>query len=128
MRLEGVDVYNPTLPSPQILTDAVGTHLLSTIRGSLIHDTRDAAFNSSQGHYVELAYEQAFGEYSYPRLEAEARQYFTTYQRVDGQGKHTVLIRGQVGWSGDDTPIFERFFAGGFQTFRGFAFRGRQPD
>jgi outer membrane protein insertion porin family len=34
---------------------------------------------------------------------------------------------GQIGWTGSDTPIFERFYAGGFQTFRGFAFRGVSP-
>ena len=127
LRLEDVDVYNPYLPTPPILAESVGTNLLSTVRGSLMHDTRDAAFGSSTGHFIEFGYEQAFGQYNFPRLEAEARQYFTTYQRVDGQGKHTVMVRGQVNWSGSDTPIFEKYFAGGFQTFRGFAFRGVSP-
>lgn len=127
LRLEDVNLYNPSVPAPALLTDSVGRSLLSTVRGSLIHDTRDAAFNTSEGHYVELGYEQAFGQFSYPRLEVEGRQYFTTYQRVDGQGRHTVLVRGQAAWSGSDTPIYERFFAGGFQTFRGFAFRGVSP-
>jgi outer membrane protein insertion porin family len=127
LRLENVDVYNPSVPTPQILAESVGNNLLSTLRGSVMHDTRDAAFGSSSGHYFELGYEQAFGQYNFPRLEVEGRQYFTTYQRVDGQGKHTLMLRGQASWSGNDTPIFERFFAGGFQTFRGFAFRGVSP-
>jgi len=127
IRLEEIDLFNPTLPSPQLLHDAVGANFLSTVRGSLIHDTRDAAFNSSTGHYFELSYEQAFGQFNYPRLEIEGRQYFTTYQRVDGQGKHTVMLHGQGSWSGSETPIFERFFAGGYQNFRGFAFRGVSP-
>jgi len=127
LRLENVDVYNPSVPTPQILAESVGNNLLSTVRGSVMHDTRDAAFGSSSGHYFELGYEQAFGQYNFPRLEVEGRQYFTTYQRVDGQGKHTLMLRGQASWSGNDTPIFERFFAGGFQTFRGFAFRGVSP-
>ena len=33
----------------------------------------------------------------------------------------------QAGYSGDDTPIFERYYAGGFSTIRGFAFRGVTP-
>lgn len=127
LRLEDVRVYNPHLPTPPILAESVGTNFLSTIRGSLMHDTRDAAFGSTSGHYLEFGYEQAFGEYNYPRLEVEGRQYFTTYQRIDGQGKHTLMVRGQANWSGDNTPIFERYFAGGFQTFRGFAFRGVSP-
>ena len=127
LRLEDVDVYNPSVPTPSILKESVGYNLLSTVRASVIHDTRDAAFGSSTGHYIDLGYEQAFGQYNYPRFEAEARQYFTTYQRIDGQGKHTLLLRGQASWSGSDTPIFEKFYAGGFQTFRGFAFRGVSP-
>ena len=127
LRLEDIDLRNPRTPSPKILTDSLGSHLLSTIRGSVMHDTRDAAFGSTEGHYLELAYEQAFGQYKYPRVELEGRQYFTTYRRVDGQGKHTLLLRGQASWSGNDTPLFERFYAGGFQTFRGFAFRGVSP-
>ena len=128
LRLEDIDVYNATVPTPQILANALGFSLLSTIRGSIIHDTRDAAFNTGEGHYLELSYEQAFGQYSYPRVELEGRQYFTTYRRVDGQGKHTITLRGQTSWTGSDTPVFERFFAGGFQTFRGFAFRGVSPS
>ena len=127
LRLEDVDVYNPSVPTPSILQQSVGYNLLSTVRASVIHDTRDAAFGSSSGHYIDLGYEQAFGQFNYPRFEAEARQYFTTYQRIDGQGKHTLLLRGQASWSGSDTPIFEKFYAGGFQTFRGFAFRGVSP-
>ena len=127
LRMEDVHVYNPYLPTPPILEQSVGYNFLSTVRGSLMHDTRDAAFGSSSGHYLEFGYEQAFGQYNFPRLEVEGRQYFTTYQRVDGQGKHTIMVRGQVNWSGSDTPIFEKYFAGGFQTFRGFAFRGVSP-
>ena len=127
LRLEDVDVYHPYRPTPQLLQDSVGHNFLSTIRGSVMHDTRDAAFGSTEGHYLEFAYEQAFAQYHYPRLEVEGRQYFTTYRRVDGQGKHTLLLRGQASWTGSDTPIYERFYAGGFQTFRGFAFRGVSP-
>ena len=30
-------------------------------------------------------------------------------------------------WTGKDTPIFERYYAGGFQSFRGFQYRGVSP-
>jgi outer membrane protein insertion porin family len=33
----------------------------------------------------------------------------------------------QFGITGDDTPIYERFYAGGFSTLRGFQFRGASP-
>ena len=127
LRLEDVDISNPTIPTPPLLTEVLGQTFLSTAHASLTHDTRDAAFLPGSGHYVELGVEQAFGEFSYTRVEAEGRQYFTTYQRADGAGKHTVSVNGQASWTGQDTPIYERFFAGGFQSFRGFAFRGVSP-
>jgi outer membrane protein insertion porin family len=33
----------------------------------------------------------------------------------------------QAGYSGDDTPIYERFYAGGYSTLRGWDFRGVSP-
>ena len=33
-----------------------------------------------------------------------------------------------VGCAGDNTPVYERFFAGGFRSIRGFQFRGVGPD
>jgi outer membrane protein insertion porin family len=127
VRVEDVDVYNAYQPAPPILQQAIGYHLLSTGRANLIHDTRDAAFAATAGHYVEMAYEQAFGQYNFSRFELEGRQYFTTYQRIDGGGKHTLLLYGQMNYTGHDTPIFERYFAGGMQSFRGFQFRGVSP-
>jgi outer membrane protein insertion porin family len=126
-RLENVDIFNPTTPSPPLLAEAVGSNFLSTVQAQIIHDTRDAAFMPSDGHYIAASVEQAFAEFNYTRLDAEGRQYFTLYQRPDGAGKHTLMLRGEVGWTGNDTPIFERFYAGGFQSFRGFMFRGVTP-
>lgn len=81
----------------------------------------------SDGHFYDVAYEQAFGDFNYPRWEGEARQYFTVYNRADGSGRHVLTLAGNLGWSGTDTPVFERYYAGGFQSFRGFAFRGVTP-
>ncbi|MBW3540035.1 MAG: BamA/TamA family outer membrane protein, partial [Planctomycetes bacterium] len=127
IRLEEVRLTDPDVPTPQLLLDGLGSHFLSTARISAAHDTRDSAFLPGAGHLIEVGYEQAFGDFDFPRAEGEARQYFTLYSRPDGGGRHIVMLRGQVGWTGEDTPIFERFFAGGFQTFRGFEFRGVGP-
>lgn len=127
LRMEGVQISDIPAASPQLLQDANGDSFLSTVRLGLAHDTRDSAFLPSTGHFVEASVEQAFAEFDYTRLELEARQYFTTYQRADGFGKHTLALYGNVGWTGDSTPIYERFYAGGFQSFRGFAFRGVTP-
>jgi outer membrane protein insertion porin family len=127
LRLEGVRIEDPTVPTPSILESVVGDNLLSTVRGSLIYDTRDMPFMPGEGHKLEATFEEGFGDFNYPRVEADARQYFTLYQRPDGGGRQILTVGGTLGWTGDNTPIFERFFAGGFQSFRGFAFRGVSP-
>jgi outer membrane protein insertion porin family len=127
IRVENIEIDNPRLPTPPRDAAAWGTHFLSTFRLAGAHDTRNSAFLPGEGHFVELGYEQAFGDFVYPRFDAEARQYYTVRERPDGGGRHIVTVGGQLGWSDVDTPIFERFFAGGFQTLRGFDFRGVGP-
>ncbi len=47
------------------------------------------------------------------------------YERADGSGRSVLALRSTLGWSSDNTPIdYERFYAGGYRSLRGFAFRG----
>ena len=85
-------------------------------------------FCREKGTASRSATSRPSAQYVYPRFDVDARQYFTLYQRPDGGGRQILTVGGQVGWTGNDTPIFERFFAGGFQSFRGFAFRGVSPQ
>jgi outer membrane protein insertion porin family len=127
IRLESVNLKNPNAPTPPEVLRDVGQNFLSTGRLSVTHDTRDAAIMPGEGHYLDVGYEQAFGDYTYPRVEGEGRQYFTLYNRPDGSGRQVLTLAGNIGWSGNDTPVFEQYFAGGFQSFRGYAFRGVSP-
>jgi outer membrane protein insertion porin family len=126
-RLEDVDLFNIPNNPPPILQQSLGHSLLSTIRVGLIHDTRDSAFLPTEGHFLEAAYEQAYGQFHYPRFDGIARRYFTTYQRADGEGRHILALNGNISYTGSDTPIYERLFAGGYANFRGFMFRGVTP-
>lgn len=124
---QNVEIFNPRVPTPEAVTEVLGNNALFTARLSLTHDTRDSAFLATEGHLWEVAYEQAFGDFNYPRGTLEAKQYFHTMERADGSGRHVLSFSGQLGVSGDDTPVFENFFAGGFSTIRGFDFRGASP-
>src|SRR6185436_1917203 len=72
--------------------------------------------------------EQATGDYTFPIFNADFNQYFTVFQRPDGSGRNVVAFHSQVGYAGSNTPVFERFYAGGFRSLRGFQFRGVGPD
>ncbi len=126
-----IDITNPRVrgvaPLEAVLHENTGRNELYTGQVSLKHDTRNSPIQSSQGHYFEMTYEQAFGGFDYPRFETEYRKYWLLTQRADGSGKQTLSYSTQFGYSGDQTPIFENFFAGGYATLRGFDFRGASP-
>lgn len=131
MRLEEVTILNVATPTGTLAPDAaqvVGDNFLSSVRVSLVHDTRDSAFLPSEGHMVEAAFEQAFGDFLYPRFELQGTQHFNVHEQPDGSGRHIFTLYGEYDWSDSGTPMFERYFAGGYQSFRGFAFRGISPQ
>ncbi|MGD9126277.1 MAG: BamA/TamA family outer membrane protein [Planctomycetia bacterium] len=126
-RGERIDLYNiPTL-SPQELTDAAGRNSLYGFSARLAHNTRDSSFMPTEGHLIELGVEQVIGTYKYPKIDLDIRQYFMLRERPDGSGRHVLSLNARAGWSGDDTPIYDHYFAGGFSTIRGFDYRGASP-
>ena len=106
----------------------VGDNELYSGNVSLTHDTRNSAIQASAGHYFQFSFEEAFGDFDYARFEMEYRKYWLVAERADSSGKQTISYSTQLGFSGDDTPIFENFFAGGYATIRGFDFRGASPS
>jgi outer membrane protein insertion porin family len=127
LRLENVELSQPRVPNVPELQASLGQNFLSSIRFGLHHDTRDNSFIPSEGHFLEGAYEQAFGNFDYSRFDVDGRKYFNLWERPDGQGRHILSLRGQMSFTSNNTPIFERLYAGGFQSFRGFYFRGVTP-
>jgi outer membrane protein insertion porin family len=135
----GVGGQNVDIESPRRFnnsTQTTGLDELDQVLGDtelfsgevrLVHDTRDSIIQAGKGHYLELRYEQAFGDYDYPRFDTEFRQYWQIAERADGTGRQTISYSTRVGFTGEDTPIFENYFAGGYATLRGFDFRGAGP-
>jgi len=124
---QNVEITNPSAVGVPALDDVLGDNELYSGIASLIHDTRNSPLQPSEGHYFKTSFEQAFGDFDYSRIEAEYRTFWLLRQRADGSGKQTLSYGLQLGFSGDDTPIFENFFAGGYATMRGFDFRGASP-
>ncbi|WP_231615504.1 BamA/OMP85 family outer membrane protein [Novipirellula artificiosorum] len=124
---QNVNVSNPRVLGIPQLDAVLGDNELYSGTLSLKHDTRNSPIQSSEGHYFEFSFEEAFGDFNYARFELEYRKYWLLAQRADGSGRQTISYSTQVGYSGDETPIFENFFAGGYATIRGFDFRGAGP-
>ena len=127
LRIENVEVADVLPGAPVDYTSQIGTHFLIAPGFTVTFDTRDSYLRPTEGTNVVFSYEQVFGDATFPILNLEASRYFTTYQRPDGSGKQVVAIRSQVAWEGDNAPVYERFFGGGFRSMRGFEFRGVGP-
>jgi outer membrane protein insertion porin family len=128
-RVEGVNIKDVASYSPTSISDYIGWHLLVGLRGGITRDTRDSFLFPTTGSVLDLGYEQVLGDYTFPIGTAEYTKFFSSemLQREDGSGKHVVALRSQVQVAGSNAPVYERFYAGGFRSLRGFTFRGVGP-
>jgi outer membrane protein insertion porin family len=127
LRGENVKIYDPRVLGVPELDEVLGSNELYTARFRLAHDTRDNPFMATEGHLLELIYDQVFGDFSFPRGQVNYSNYLLMRERADGSGRHVLANSLKFGFSGEDTPVFENFFAGGYSTMRGFSFRGASP-
>jgi outer membrane protein insertion porin family len=128
VRVEGVGVDNVTFGAPPQISDYQGRHFLIGGKTTLTRDTRDSFLRPTSGNHFEVSGEYVGGDYAFPVLNLEDDQYFTLYQRADNSGKWVLALRSQTSWAGDEAPVYERFYAGGYHSMRGFEFRGVGPD
>ena len=131
---------DPDQGLPLQLQEVDGHNPLYLAHIGLIRDTRDHPYMATEGTFFSMTATQGFGKYggtdqfgnpagrfSFTRGDFDFRKYWLMYQRPDGSGRHTVSYGTKLGISGTGAPIFENYFAGGFSTMRGFAFRGASP-
>jgi outer membrane protein insertion porin family len=126
-RVEDVNIYGFKYPAPAEYLAVSGHTTLATLRPSIRFDNRNDPFSPNAGSYLEFAFEQGWGSFTYPKVSIEGRTHFTTGSRADGSGKRILTLRGFFGATGTDTPLYEKWFAGDFRSMRGFAYRGVGP-
>ncbi len=117
-------VIDLTIPD---LAEVVGDNALHGFQISMAHNTRDNPFIATEGHLIQASVEQVIGTWQYTRAEIDLRQHFTMFERPDGSGRHVLSLSGTAAITGDGTPVYDRYFAGGFSSIRGFAFRDASP-
>ena len=129
-RVEGVEVKNAPFYAPPAISDYVGWHFLLGLRAGITRDSRDSYVFPTTGSVFDAGVEQVLGDYTFPIGTVEYTKYFSSkyLQREDGSGKHVMAIRSQLAVEGGNAPVYERFYAGGFRSLRGFSFRGVGPN
>jgi outer membrane protein insertion porin family len=128
MRAENVHINNVQFFEPQTFQSVVGDNFLVGMSAGVTRDTRDSYLRPTSGSKFNASFEQVMGDFTFPVGNVEFNKYWTTWERADGSGKHVLAMHNQVTIAGSQAPVFERFYAGGFQSMRGFQFRGISPE
>ncbi|MFP4306620.1 MAG: outer membrane protein assembly factor BamA [Desulfococcaceae bacterium] len=95
----------------------------SSLTASLRYDSRDRAFNPTEGgiHSVSVEYAGLGGDIAFTKVLAETGQYFPLFWETVG------FLHGEGGWvtenSGGILPDYEKFYLGGINSLRGFDWR-----
>ncbi|MEA3368716.1 MAG: outer membrane protein assembly factor BamA [Planctomycetota bacterium] len=128
-RLEDIRISDLDNVVPADVRDVEGSSGLTSVEVGLTKDTTDSFLFPTEGYRLTGAVEQAGalgGDYDFTRFTVDARRYWTVTRDVLDR-KTVLAIRGRTGFIAGDAPIFERFFAGGHGSIRGFEFRGVGP-
>jgi outer membrane protein insertion porin family len=125
-RFENVGVESVDNDAPKEVKDVKGDNLLAGVRIGFGRDTTDDRFLPTKGVNYEMGYEQVGGKHVFGILDGTYRWYKTL--REDIAGRKTVLETKVFGGTIiGDAPVFEKFYAGGLGSIRGFDFRGISP-
>lgn len=130
-RLESVRVSDVSDGASQALRDELGENLISASRIAFTRDTRDNIFNPKSGYSfhqgIELAGTFFGGDKDFWKWDGAGAVYFQPL--VENQVLEFHLALGVADELDDSTavPIFERFFAGGADSIRGYKERRVGP-
>jgi len=129
-RFETVTADDIEVDAPVDVFAVRGDSMLAGVGLSVVRSTVNSRIFPTRGTRLTAGFEHVGlgGDFTFTRVNAEGRAFFTVDE--DFFGRKTVLsFRGEFGYlfPEGDAPIFERFYAGGHQSFRGFEFRGVGP-
>ena len=129
-RIERVSVQNVPASASRALRAETGKNTVSSARLQLSRDTRDNRFFPKRGYLAFLAGEYAGGflggDKDFYKITWGGSRYFELFKDQVLE----ILLNFGITDSYDDTnavPIFERFFAGGADTIRGYQERRVGP-
>ncbi len=129
-RLEEVKISDIPTDASQALKDELGTNITSSLALTLTHDERDNIFAPTTGYMAsatgELAGGVLGGDKDFWKLSAVASRYLKHWDEL------VLEVKGRAGIADSysdspKVPIYERYFAGGASTIRGYRERRVGP-
>ena len=133
-RLEQAKISNISSTAPPSIRIEEGTNLISSVTPHASRNTLNHAFDPTAGSLQDLSLEVAgLGGERFMKLEARNRWYYT-FLHSKALGDFTYALGGTLGYgvgdgglSGNDLPLFERYFPGGINSIRGYKTRTLGP-
>lgn len=122
-RVENVNVGSIDSDAPQEIIDVTGGNLLAGIKIGFTKDLTDDKIMPSKGYIFSTSYEQVGGDYTFGIIEGSFTKFRTIYEDL-AERKTILATRFRAGSVVGDAPPFEKFYAGGASTIRGFEYRG----
>ena len=129
-RLEEVKISNVIENASKDFMDEEGSNVISSLMAGLTLDTRDNIYNPGSGYFidgnVDLAGGIFLGDKDFVKGGATAIYYHTFFEKV------VLELKGRMGLSNaygntSEVPVYERFYAGGQNTIRGYKERRVGP-
>ena len=110
-----------------------GTSLTSAVRPRLSYDTRNHFFVPTAGTRSVTSVKLAGlgGDNRFMRSDASLTWYYPIFKNFEWGENFAVMLGGRIGyaasWTDRELPLFERYFAGGINSVRGFEYRTLGP-
>jgi len=123
LRAENVSVDGLDLDAPKEIRDVKGDNILFGIKLGIGRDMTDDEFRPTKGYTFNINYEQVAGDHTFGVPGGTYVWYKTLYE--DLLDRKTVLAtKLHAAAAVGDAPPFEKFYAGGSYSMRGFEYRG----
>ncbi|MDD5195883.1 MAG: outer membrane protein assembly factor BamA [Candidatus Omnitrophica bacterium] len=129
-RIDKVSIRDVDTASTQELKDEEGKTTLSSGEFGLTFDTRDNVFNTLSGIYFPNSFQITGGPFGGSRDFFKYSTRFSLYVPMIKKSVTEIRLRAGFADTFSDTnkiPIYERFFAGGANTIRGYSERKVGP-
>ncbi len=130
-RYESIRIANISIDASQSIFEEEGKNYISSIITEISHDTRDNIYNPTTGMYNLFFVEYAGGMFG-------GDKNFVKYETVNNfdfpvSNKAVFELSGRVGLAdafsdSEYVPVFERFYAGGANSIRGYKERRVGPE
>ncbi len=131
-RYEGIRISNVLSDASQDIKDEEGKNYISSLTSETTHDTRDNIYNPTMGMHNVFSCEIAGSVFEGDK---DFVKYYTKNSKYFPLTKKAVLeFRGRLGFveafgsTTKQVPIYERFYAGGANTIRGYKERRVGPE